>query len=293
MRLVTYFARGGAPAQAGFVFGTESAIHPAAAYGLPAEMNALIPALTPEKIAELGALPRQGAPVPIESAKLLAPIPHPKQDVICLGVNYWAHEKESARFAHRAADEKREWAVYFSKRVNEAVPDGGAIPSHADLVDSLDYEAELAVVLYRDAAHLDRENALGCVLGYTILNDVSARNVQSVHKQWYFGKSLDGFCPMGPWIVTADEFTGVPDLRIQCRVNGELRQDARTGQMIHSLPKVLAELSAAMTLQAGTVISTGTPNGVGMGCEPPRWLHPGDVVACSIEGIGTLTNTVV
>ena len=127
MRLVTYCAREGAPAQAGFVFGTESAIYPAAAYGLPAEMNALIPALTPEKIAELGALPRQGAPVPLESAKLLAPIPHPKQDVICLGVNYWAHEKESARFAHRAADEKREWAVYFSKRVNEAVPDGGAI----------------------------------------------------------------------------------------------------------------------------------------------------------------------
>ena len=130
------------------------------------------------------------------------------------------------------------------------------------------------------------------MFGYTILNDVSARTIQNQHKQWYRGKSLDGFTPMGPWIVTPDEFDVRKSWKIQSRINGELRQDSTTDRMIFHVPYVIAELSQGMTLRPGTIISMGTPAGVGMGFDPPKWLHPGDVVACSIDGIGTLTNTV-
>ena len=165
-------------------------------------------------------------------------------------------------------------------------------PGHFDLVDSLDYEVELAVVLGKDAKNVTQETAMDCVFGYTILNDVSARNLQTGHKQWYFGKSLDGFAPMGPCIVTREEFAWPPAQAIRAWVNGELRQEAVTDQLIFSIPHILQELSRGMTLQAGTIIATGTPAGVGMGFDPPKFLKAGDVVRCEIEGIGTLENPV-
>ena len=184
-------------------------------------------------------------------------------------------------------------AIYFSKRVSRAVPDGGFIEAHTDLVQKLDYECELAVVLGKDAKDVPAGQTKDYVFGYTILNDVSARDVQTAHKQWYFGKSLDGFTPMGPCIVTADEFdTYPPALPIRSRVNGELRQDSNTKLQIFDIDHVIHELSQGMTLKAGTIIATGTPAGVGMGMDPPQFLHPGDTVQCEIEGIGTLTNTV-
>ena len=174
-----------------------------------------------------------------------------------------------------------------------AVPDGGFIEAHTDLVQKLDYECELAVVLGKDAKDVPAGQTKDYVFGYTILNDVSARDVQTAHKQWYFGKSLDGFTPMGPCIVTADEFdTYPPALPIRSRVNGELRQDSNTKLQIFDIDHVIHELSQGMTLKAGTIIATGTPAGVGMGMDPPQFLHPGDTVQCEIEGIGTLTNTV-
>ena len=230
--------------------------------------------------------------VPAEEAILLAPIPHPVQDVICLGINYMAHAEESARYKKEAFGGERPFAVYFSKRVSEATGTGAEIPSHKELVQDLDYEAELAVIIGKDAKNVPVSEVKNYIFGYTVINDVSARTLQTRHKQWYFGKSLDGFLPMGPWIVTAEEFPYPPRLSIQSRVNGELRQDSSTELMIFGIDHVVSELSAGMTLKAGTIIATGTPAGVGMGFDPPRFLKPGDVVECSIEGIGTLVNRV-
>lgn len=230
--------------------------------------------------------------VPAEEAILLAPIPHPVQDVICLGINYMAHAEESARYKKEAFGGERPFAVYFSKRVSEATGTGAEIPSHKELVQDLDYEAELAVIIGKDAKNVPVSEVKNYIFGYTVINDVSARTLQTRHKQWYFGKSLDGFLPMGPCIVTAEEFPYPPRLSIQSMVNGELRQDSSTELMIFGIDHVVSELSAGMTLKAGTIIATGTPAGVGMGFDPPRFLKPGDVVECSIEGIGTLVNRV-
>lgn len=230
--------------------------------------------------------------VPAEEAILLAPIPHPVQDVICLGINYMAHAEESARYKKEAFGGERPFAVYFSKRVSEATGTGAEIPSHKELVQDLDYEAELAVIIGKDAKNVPVSEVKNYIFGYTVINDVSARTLQTRHKQWYFGKSLDGFLPMGPCIVTAEEFPYPPRLSIQSRVNGELRQDSSTELMIFGIDHVVSELSAGMTLKAGTIIATGTPAGVGMGFDPPRFLKLGDVVECSIEGIGTLVNRV-
>ena len=224
------------------------------------------------------------------AAELLAPIPRPSQDVICLGMNFADHSVEAARFHPTMVREQ--FAVYFSKRVDEALPDGGEIDSHPDVTEKVDYEAEIAFVLGRDAYRVPPERAREYVFGYTLVNDVSAREVQTRHKQFYLGKRLDTFTPMGPYIVTADEFSYPPEIGVQCYVNGEKRQDGNTRQWIFGIDEVIADLSAGMTLRAGTVISMGTPAGVGMGFDPPRFLRPGDVVECRGEGIGSLKNTV-
>lgn len=224
--------------------------------------------------------------------KLLAPIPVPAQDIICLGINYMEHAEESARFKNETFSGERPHAIYFSKRVNEAVADGEPIPAHDDIVDSLDYEAELAFIIGKDAHNVSPEQVKDYIFGYTILNDVSARNIQNRHKQWYFGKSLDGFAPMGPCITTADDIEYPPQLNIQSYVNGELRQNSNTKQLIFDIDYIVSELSKGMTLKAGTIISTGTPAGVGMGFNPPKFLKHGDKVTCTIEKIGSITNYV-
>lgn len=231
--------------------------------------------------------------VELVEVKVLAPIPNPDRDVICLGINYMAHAEESARYKGEDFGGERSYAVYFSKRVGRAVADGEGIPSHDDMVDSLDYEVELAVIIRKDAYNISPEQVKEYLFGYTILNDVSARNMQTNHKQWYFGKSLDGFAPMGPYITTVDSVEYPPNLRIQSKVNGELRQDSSTGQMIFNIDHIVSELSRGMTLKAGTIISTGTPAGVGMGFTPPRFLVPGDEVECIVEGIGSIKNIIV
>lgn len=229
----------------------------------------------------------------IAEVKILAPIPVPRQDVICLGMNYMDHAKESASFKDEAFGGKHPFAVYFSKRVNFSTGDREGIPSHQDLVDSLDYEVELAVIIGKDAYQVAKEDVKKYLFGYTIINDVSARNVQTNHNQWYFGKSLDGFLPMGPCITTIDSVPYPPKLKIQSKVNGELRQDGNTGDMIFDIDHIVSELSQGMLLKAGTIISTGTPAGVGMGFHPPKFLSIGDEVECIIEGIGSIKNTVV
>jgi len=255
-----------------------------------ADMNALIQA---SREALLAAVKGAAATLPLSAVTLLAPIPRPRQDVICLGINYKAHTEEAARYSSEAFTKERPIPINFSKRVTEAVAPEGDIESHPGLVERLDYEAELAVIIGKTAKNVMAEDAADYIFGYTVLNDVSARVLQTAHKQWYFGKSLDGFTPMGPCIVTADEFDAYPPaLPIRSRVNGELRQDSNTKLQIFDIDHVIHELSQGMTLKAGTIIATGTPAGVGMGMDPPQFLHPGDTVQCEIEGIGTLTNTV-
>lgn len=232
-----------------------------------------------------------GNSIPLSGVTLLAPIPRPGHDVICLGVNYKDHAKEAKRYDSEVKDEYPA-PVYFSKRVTEAVAPDGFIESHPGLVERLDYEAELAVIIGKTAKNVKAANAADYIFGYTVLNDVSARRLQNLHTQWFFGKSLDGFTPMGPCITTADEIAFPPALGITCSVNGELRQNAVTDQLIHSIASIIEGLSAGITLQPGTIIATGTPAGVGNAFVPPRLLKSGDVVECTIEGIGTLRNTV-
>ena len=249
------------------------------------DMNTLIETLPPETLAVTG------KPVPLEDVTLLAPIPRPRQDVICLGMNYRAHAAEAAQYDAEAFT-KEAPAVYFSKRVSRAGDPDGVIPSYKRLVERLDYEAELAVIIGKAARDVKAAAAGNYIFGYTILNDVSARDLQTGHKQWYFGKSLDGFTPMGPCILTADGVPFPPALEISCKVNGEERQRSNTSLLIHSIPEIIEELSAGMALLPGTIIATGTPAGVGMGLDPLEFLKHGDVVECTVEGIGTLRSTV-
>ena len=252
------------------------------------DMNTLIETLPPAAFA----VTSTAKPVPLEDVTLLAPIPRPRQDVICLGMNYRDHEKEAAKYDAEAFKKEKPAAVYFSKRVSRAGDPDGDIPRYEGLVERLDYEAELAVIIGKTARNVKAENAGDYIFGYTVLNDVSARDLQTGHKQWYFGKGLDGFTPMGPCILTADETAFPPALDISCAVNGEERQRSNTALLIHGIPEIIEELSAGMTLLPGTIIATGTPARVGMGFDPPKFLSAGDVVACTIQNVGTLRSTV-
>lgn len=281
MKLVTYLQDG--TECVGLLSGDGASLRP-----LPCpDMNTLIES---GELANIAA--RAGDAVPLDTVRLLAPIPRPRQDLLCLGMNYKDHLKEAADYDAGAFAKEKPVAVYFSKRVTEAVAPEGAIQSHPGLVERLDYEAELAVILGRTARNVKASEAGDYVFGYTIVNDVSARDVQTGHKQWYFGKSLDGFTPMGPCIVTAEEIPFPPALAISARVNGKTRQSSNTSLLINSIGQVLEEVTAGMTLLPGTIIATGTPAGVGMGFDPPKFLKSGDVVECEIEGIGVLRNTV-
>lgn len=217
--------------------------------------------------------------------RLVAPIPRPAKNLVCLGRNYRAHAEERGEEVPTAP-------VFFTKAPTCVIGPGQAIeyPSAAQL---LDYEGELAVVLGRGGRQIPKEKALEYVFGYTILNDVTARDLQRQHLQWFRGKSLDTFGPMGPWIVTADELPDPQALRIRTWVNGELRQDASTSQMIFSVAETIAWLSDGMTLEPGDIISTGTPAGVGEKAGEATPLQRGDVVRVEVEGIGTLENPVV
>ncbi len=294
MKLLTYKYNG--CETLGVLTADEKSVIPVSAWGLryPTMLSFLREATDAEKelLKNETGDSRDAARLPISEIEFMAPIPVPEQDVICLGINYMAHAEESARYSKRDFGGERPYAVYFAKRVNEGVGHEQPIQGHFDLDLRIDYEVELAVIIDNDCKDVSEEDAYKYIFGYTILNDVSARQLQSRHNQWYFGKSLDGFTPMGPWIVTKDEFAFPPALNIQSRINGELRQNSNTSDLIFGIPHIIAELSKGMTLKAGTIIATGTPAGAGMGFDPPKFLQKGDIVECTIEGIGTLRNPV-
>lgn len=288
MKFVTYKYNGAECV--GVLTEDETAVIPASELGLKAgSMLELIEELD----GSYPATPTQAKSIALSDVKLEAPIPEPRQDVICLGLNYRDHVEEATR-ADAVFDVQRGDAVYLSKRLQRAVAPGDKIDGHFDICDSLDYEVELGVVIGRDAKNVKAADAGKYIFGYTIVNDVSARNLQTRHKQWYFGKSLDDFTPMGPCILSADEVGAMPELDIRCYVNGEKRQDSNTRMMIFDIPYIIEELSAGMTLKAGTVIATGTPSGVALGMAPEvqKYLESGDVVRCEIDRIGVLENTI-
>lgn len=257
-------------------------------YEAAVDMNELIDKLRQVYAADL----MKGESVPLSDVSVLSPLPEPRQDVMCLGMNYNDHSAEAARWGKENFVKNEGKAVYFGKRAAFIIGSGEDIDGHFDMVDSLDYEVELAVILGKDAYKVSYDDAQDYVLGYSVLNDISARNLQKDHKQFYFGKSLDTHTAMGPWIVTKDELPWPPEFDIRCYINEEIRQDSNTRNMIFDVSYVISELSRGMTLKAGTIIATGTPAGVGMGFDPPKYLKPGDMIRCEIDGIGTLENRV-
>ena len=238
-------------------------------------------------------VPCSTPPIALADVRLLAPIPRPARNVICVGQNYHQHslEFDASGYNSTPSNGVPDRPVVFTKAPSSVIGPDDIIPLHDALTAELDYEAELGVIIGRGGRGIPAEEALSHVWGYTIINDVTARDVQRDHRQWFLGKSLDGSCPMGPFAVTADE-VDLTDLLVETRVNGELRQSAKTADLIFDVPTLIATISAGMTLQPGDVIATGTPAGVGIGFDPPRFLRAGDTVEVSITGLGTLTNTV-
>ena len=239
-----------------------------------------------------------GDPIAVADAELLAPIGSFPRNIFCIGKNYRAHALEFTTSGFDASsgavapgDAIPTAPIVFSKPFTSVIGPGEVIESHPHLTSKLDYEAELAGVIGRGGRDIARADALDHVFGYTIVNDVTARDRQQTHRQWLLGKGLDTFCPMGPAVVTADE-VDLAETVVECRVNGELRQHASVADLIFDVPTLICDLSAGMTLVAGDLIATGTPAGVGIGFDPPRFLRPGDEVAATIEPIGTLTNRI-
>ncbi len=227
----------------------------------------------------------------LDNVQLLAPIPLPQRNVMCLGRNYAEHARESAAVWGQSADLPA-FPVIFTKATTSINHPDAPILIDPAVSSQIDWEAELAVIIGQRGKNIHPAGALSYVFGYTCLNDISARDLQRQHQQYFKGKSLDGACPLGPWIVTAEAIPDPHNLRIQCRVNGQIKQDAHTSQMIFNIPQIIATLSHGMTLQPGDIIATGTPSGVGFARTPPEFLQPGDLVEVEIEGIGILGNTV-
>lgn len=225
--------------------------------------------------------------IPLESVEWLSPILRPEKNVFCVGKNYVEHAIEMG-----SAEDIPEHVMVFTKAPTSVIGHTASIPSHSSITNQLDYEGELAVIIGKEGKGITREDALDYVFGYTILNDITARDIQSKHKQFFLGKSLDGSCPMGPWIVLKSEITDPNHLNIQTYINDELRQDSNTNHFIFDIQEIISVLSKGMTLEPGDIIATGTPAGVGKGFKPPKFLHSGDVIRVQIEKIGTLVNTI-
>jgi 2-keto-4-pentenoate hydratase/2-oxohepta-3-ene-1,7-dioic acid hydratase in catechol pathway len=228
--------------------------------------------------------------------KLLAPIPRPARNIFCVGKNYMNHAREFSRSGFDAgqsapADAIPDCPIVFTKPPETVIAHGEPVWSAAEITTSLDYEVELAVIIGKGGRGIRKSDAMQHVWGYTIINDVTARDWQRKHKQWFLGKSFDTFCPMGPIAVTADEIDAT-NLEVRCWVNGELRQNANTRDLIFDVPTIIETISAGITLYPGDIIATGTPEGVGIGFNPPKFLKSGDFVAMEITGLGRLENAV-
>ena len=290
MRIATY-RRNGSPAAArevGVVSDDGTSIRPLALDESAARRGAqtLI-----EAVAAGGAIAATtGETIARADVTLHAPLPLPRRNLFCVGRNYHAHAKElSASVFRNNASDAQTWPIVFTKVPECVIGPHDEVRLPGEVSTQIDYEAELAVVIGVGGRNIARADAMRHVFGYTIVNDVTARDVQMRHQQWDLGKSFDTFCPMGPWIATADSFDGACT-RVRCWVNGELRQDAHTTDLIFDIPTLIETCSRGITLLPGDVIATGTPAGVGLGMTPPTFLKRGDVVRIEIDGLGTIEN---
>lgn len=291
MKLVTYMADGkeivGVLTPAEKIVGL-GALNPAwESY----DMNAVIaawdtvdPATWSEQLASAEACP-------LGEVTLCSPIVRPRHDIICVGENYRDH---AAEVAENFGDNLKRTAetIYFGKRASHILGDGDTVSGRFDLDEQLDYEVELAVVIGRRGRGIEAEEARDYIFSYTILNDLSSRALQKAHTQWYLGKSLDDYAAMGPYLATVDELDWPLAVEVSTTVNGELRQRSNTSLLLKDIPALIAEISRGITLEPGDIIATGTPAGVGMGMNPKGFLKRGDLVACAIEGLGVLQNTI-
>ena len=259
--------------------------------GIPNDMLTLIKSFQ-DPAALVPLIKNKGKHIELSSVSLLAPIPEPLRNIFCIGKNYRDHIKEIQSAMSSDNQPAIEAPIFFTKATTSVIGPDAAIPASNDLTQSTDYEGELGVIIGTSGKQISRDDALRHVFGYTIINDVTSRRTQKLHQQWFLGKSLDGFCPMGPAILTRDAVADPSQLQVQTRVNGELRQNGKVSDMIFSIAEIIEVLSKHMTLLPGDIIATGTPAGVGMGFSPPKFLQPGDDVSITIEPIGCLQNLV-
>ncbi len=255
-------------------------------------LQAILDKAAGRRFSEVKTFTAIGAVHQLSELQLAAPIPRPRKNIICLGLNYAEHARESAEARGRPPTVLED-PIFFTKAPTTVNGPYGPIVIDPAVSQMIDWEAELAVIIGKGGKNIREEDALAHVFGYTVLNDVTARDIQSRHKQFFKGKSIDGYCPMGPWIVTADELPDPQQLALRLRVNGITKQEANTSMMIFSIPRIIAILSLGLTLEPGDIIATGTPSGVGFARNPPEFLKPGDVMETEIEGIGGLRNPVL
>lgn len=295
LKLVTFAPHAGGAPRAGAML-NEGEILDLTAAGLPyPDMMAVIAAGSPGLAAIRAALasPRAAAVVKRAEAALLAPIPRPARNIFCVGRNYMDHVAEGDRTRGITQSEAPKFPQFFTKAPETVIAPGATIPDHGatGVTQWLDYEAELALVIGKPGANIAKEEALSHVFGWTIGNDVTGRDLQRRYGQWFKGKSLDGSCPLGPWIVPAEDLDA-SDIAIELWVNQEKRQSSRTSKMIFDVKEIIHHLSIGFTLRTGDVVLTGTPEGVGYAMQPPQLLKGGDVVRIAVEGIGELVNPV-
>ncbi|WP_455210196.1 fumarylacetoacetate hydrolase family protein [Kaarinaea lacus] len=231
--------------------------------------------------------------LPLKAVKLCAPIPEPKRNIFCLGWNYAEHAKESSSAKGVHIQDLPQHPIVFTKATTTVNGPYDDIVYNEKVSRRLDWEVELGVIISKQGRHIAPQEALDYVFGYTVINDISARDLQKRHQQFFLGKSVDGTCPMGPWIVTADEIHDPQNLLLRCLVNNVVKQEASTDQQIFPVASIIATLSKIMTLLPGDIIATGTPSGVGFARTPPEYLRPGDVVECEVGSIGRIVNKII
>jgi len=258
---------------------------------LPQSMNDIVDWWTSTEIDLLHShLSKVDTYIGLDSVKILAPIEYPKRNIFCLGKNYLDHAAETKGLPG-GSDEVPKFPIYFAKVAHPAIGPGDNIRAYPEYTSKVDYEVELALIIGKDGIDISKENAEDHIFGYTIVNDISARNIQRKHGQWFKGKSMETYCPMGPVLVHKSELPFPLELDIKCSINGELRQNSNTNQLIFDVPTIIHDLSKGMYLRKGDIIITGTPAGVGLGFKPFKFLKPGDEIECWIQGIGTLKNS--
>lgn len=263
---------------------------------IPNSLNEIIKSFATLKNIIEGSVKDQNIHYPVKEIKLLAPIPVPIRDIICVGKNYAEHAKEVQRSSYSTLQGKQavpDQPIIFTKATTSVIGPNEKIELKNDETQSTDYEGELGVIIGKRSKNISKLNAFDIIFGYTILNDVTARKLQNNHKQWFIGKSPDTYCPMGPAVITKDEIKDINTVKLQTFVNGEERQVGIVKDMVFDIPTLIETLTKSMTLVEGDIIATGTPSGVGIGFDPPKFLKAGDKVSVKIDPIGTLENTAI